>query len=135
MSWIFLCPHVPFLPVNDGVVAFTDPTLGTLTCYDVLYGSYVDGSIANETCSLVQELAAETCCVASGPYSECLICGDGGIVLPDATFFDEGYPIPCDYLGYVAEGGYLNETVCAYITPLVGPSCCAASIIPSAAPV
>jgi hypothetical protein len=131
MSRVFLCPHVPFLPVDDGVVAFTDPTLGTLTCYDVLYGSYVDGSIANETCSLVQELAAKSCCVAAGPYPECLICGDGGIAFPDGTFFD----VPCDLLGEYAEAGYLNETGCATISSMVGPSCCLGSIIPSAAPV
>jgi hypothetical protein len=127
----------------------TDPTIGTLTCYDVGYGSYVDGSIANETCSLVQELVAETCCVPQGPYSSCSICGDdgdknnnhiGGIVFPYETILvNEGageYPLLCGSLGYIAEAGYLDETFCAYFSSMAaGPCCGVASMLPSAAPV
>jgi hypothetical protein len=112
------------------------PGLGNYTCYDLYLSVYAGGdfTLSNDTCVL-QEAGSSTCCEAAGPYPECLICGDG-IVAPDATFFVEGYPVPCDLLDYTAQAGYFNETECAYnISSLAGPSCCAGSIIPSAAPV
>jgi hypothetical protein len=112
----------------------TVPGLGNYTCYDLYLSVYAGGNfrLSNDTCVL-QEAGSYTCCETAGP---CLICGDGGIAFPDATAFVEGgYPVPCDLLGDAVEAAYLNEIECAFISAMVGPSCCAGSIIPSAAPV
>lgn len=114
-----------FLPAE---VAFTaDPTMGTMSCYDIYYGSYMGGTIAGETCSLVQTLGAKSCCETLTGYNQCLVCGTAGIAFPGAniTSVEGESTVSCKWVGYYAETGYFDETECDYLTSLAGASCCA----------
>lgn len=113
-----MCCVAPVTEVN-----FSDPTIGTMSCYYVRQGSYVDGSIAGETCALVQAEAAKTCCELNPGFSQCLLCGDGGVAFPDATFtrLEGEDPVSCSFIGTYGEQGYLNATECEYFKSLAGP--------------
>ena len=121
--------------------ALTDATLGTLSCYDVYYGSYISGTIANDACSLVQETLAATpspCCKTLTGYTPCLVCGEkAGIAFPDATVtsIDGSSVVTCSWLGSYGLTGYLNEAECQYLTPLAIGPCCAPTPSPTLSPV
>jgi hypothetical protein len=106
-----------------------------MSCYYVRQGSYVDGSIAGETCALVQAEAAKTCCELNPGFSQCLLCGDGGVAFPDATFtrLEGEDPVSCSFIGTYGEQGYLNATECEYFKSLAGP-CCTQADTPTTGP-
>jgi hypothetical protein len=115
---------------------FTDPYLGTtLSCSDVHYGSYMDGSIADKLCSTTKALAAEVCCESIPGYIvECLVCGPAGIAFPDLTLtsLDGESTVSCNFFGSYSM--YFNESECEYATSLASP-CCAPTSSPSFSPV
>lgn len=119
-------------------VAFNgDATLGTMSCYDIYYGSYMGGTIVGESCSRVQQLAAQSCCETLTGYDECRVCGTADIAFPDATITsggDGGSTVSCAWVGDYGETGYFDATECEYLTLLAGTFCCAPTNRPTTVP-
>jgi hypothetical protein len=125
---------VHFFSMIPAVITFSDPAIDSMSCYQILFAAYVTGSIADETCQLVQEEVRETCCSWNNStpvveYRKCAVCGDGGIAFQDANITrpqGEGDNVSCSFVGEYASKGYFDANQCEYFKSIAGP-CCAAS--------
>jgi hypothetical protein len=114
-DWCELCAFGSYIPTGQ--------------CEELSAAAYYNRTVIEEMCpSSIQLAEQEGCCVASETF-DCNLCGDGAIY-PDNWVYKSG---TC---GYVQSA--LNDTDCAYYTPLLASMCCgpasAASIVPTVAP-
>jgi len=139
--------HFTFSSCPGGliVVTFTDPTSAkevTMSCSEMAYSSYVERSIADETCAILEQDTPQAHCCKMVPQGaaggggaaeeliRCSICGDRGIIFPEASFtrVEVGDTVSCFDMGQRGEEGEWNEEECEYYTSLAGP-CCGGSIV------
>jgi hypothetical protein len=123
-----VCGAYGFIPYSNDDINVTVPGVGGMTCYDLHYSAYYNGTIDNETCPAYTAVAQESCCYDDAIiyYEPCYICGPGQSVIDngDSVTLPEGDSISCGGIDYFALEGYLNETECTYITDLSADLCC-----------
>jgi len=113
----------------------TSDTEVTLSCYEIYYGSNIDGSISSETCYAFEDVFRKACCAdRASEFYTCSICGDGEIAFPEAIITDyrSRENASCSLLGQAGEEGYLNRWQCLVISEDAASICCNST--PSASP-
>jgi len=129
-----ICPGgVSMSRSNELVITFSNPTIEPMTCYQIFLGSYMYGTIVDETCQLIQDEARERCCLWTNTTpmggletSQCSVCSEGGgVAFPDVNITRSvgGENVSCSFVGEYAEKGYFDETECDYFKSIAGPCC------------